>query len=893
MLAWKSFDFFKSTQLPQQFNSHQIEVITSNNGLIAFGDGDGVVHVVSGDGQQELCKIQAHNIITHLLIVSDKSHLVQYNQNTARSGSEYLLSCGMDEENIPLLKVWSVTGELIKTIVVEWKDEVHTVTAMCANSLQQCLIGLNNGMVLIYQGNLLQRYRVRTLRLSHSITDIQSVDGVHFIATQKKGHAYDFNFNPMYTDLGCNIGCSTILNDNFILCRSDAMYSFNADGRGPAFALDGHHVLSCDTFKSYIVTVSCKSQQELLPQKVRVYDLKNKLIAYAESFNEPVYVAVTSSLYVFVSGTVRKIEEMDFGSKMQLLYSKELYPTALSIIRGAQYPAEVESLVVMKYGDFLYNKGKYEEAMQQYCETIGNGVEPSVIIKQFIDGDKIKYLTTYLEALHQKQIASYHHTTLLLHCYTKIKDFQKLEKFIGTQIKCDSQQDQATSPIQENQVYFDAEAALAVCRENGLYEQAVQLAIKFGLHDIAVTVMLEDLNDYAQCLNYMERNLDQSFNQLQKYGATLYQFSSSQTQKLMVDLCSPPLNKDPFQLLPSLRLSDNDSIKILEQIQTNRQLAGNDNSLVLMKINEGLLDLYLSCKDQDYTDKILGLLQSTVLYDQNKVLASCKQNNNVAAQLYILEMSKQYKSILDLYCEIDDYDKVMSKCIEYSPVMPSLWVDALKYFVQKQGVVHFIKDCIAEIHTQKLLSLGELIDTLAINDECTFDLVRDILLAKAELDQAMIAENESKTSQLLAECEQVKSEISQLKSGPYLLQNNECSICKGVLELPCVHFLCKHSFHTRCIQVPSQRLDGIHTQSPSISASPSPSYAADLECPLCEPEYSLVKEIREHQEMSSKDIEQFRHKLSNSTDAFSVIASYLGRGTFLYVNSDDKNQQNQ
>ena len=53
---------------------------------------------------------------------------------------------------------------------------------------------------------------------------------------------------------------------------------------------------------------------------------------------------------------------------------------------------------------------------------------------QFLDAQRIHNLTKYLQALHRAQMATEEHTTLLLNCYTKLKDVSKLDEFIMVRI---------------------------------------------------------------------------------------------------------------------------------------------------------------------------------------------------------------------------------------------------------------------------------------------------------------------------------------------------------------------------------------------------------------------------------------------------------------------------
>ena len=79
--------------------------------------------------------------------------------------------------------------------------------------------------------------------------------------------------------------------------------------------------------------------------------------------------------------------------------------------------------------DDIDRKNDFDGAMQQYLSTVGT-LEPSYVIRKFLDAQRLPNLTSYLQALHEKEIATADHTTLLLNCYTKSRDLQKLDDFI-------------------------------------------------------------------------------------------------------------------------------------------------------------------------------------------------------------------------------------------------------------------------------------------------------------------------------------------------------------------------------------------------------------------------------------------------------------------------------
>jgi hypothetical protein len=53
------------------------------------------------------------------------------------------------------------------------------------------------------------------------------------------------------------------------------------------------------------------------------------------------------------------------------------------------------------------------------------------VVRRFLDGQLTANLTTYLQALHAAGQANQQHTTLLLNCYTKLKDVARLNAFVS------------------------------------------------------------------------------------------------------------------------------------------------------------------------------------------------------------------------------------------------------------------------------------------------------------------------------------------------------------------------------------------------------------------------------------------------------------------------------
>lgn len=160
-------------------------------------------------------------------------------------------------------------------------------------------------------------------------------------------------------------------------------------------------------------------------------------------------------LFRLGDGTVVCLREIPLASKLEALFRRNCHGIALRLAEAEKADAATLAYIHHQYADHLYNdKRDYEAAMQQYIYTIRH-LEPSYVIRRYLDTQRIQQLTLYLEELHEQGIAIADHTTLLLNCYTKMKDVEKLNSFIGVG---DSNQ---LSPSRKK-INFDVETAVKV-----------------------------------------------------------------------------------------------------------------------------------------------------------------------------------------------------------------------------------------------------------------------------------------------------------------------------------------------------------------------------------------------------------------------------------------------
>lgn len=100
----------------------------------------------------------------------------------------------------------------------------------------------------------------------------------------------------------------------------------------------------------------------------------------------------------------------------------------------------------------------------------------------------------------------------------------------------------------------------------------------------------------------------------------------------------------------------------------------------------------------------------------------------------------------------------------------------------------------------------------------------------------------------------MRKEIQDLRTNARIFQLSKCTACTFTLDLPAVHFLCMHSFHQRCLG------------------------DNEKECPACAPQYRSLLDMKKNLEENAKDHDKFFQQLKSSSDGFSVVAGYFGKG---------------
>jgi hypothetical protein len=201
---------------------------------------------------------------------------------------------------------------------------------------------------------------------------------------------------------------------------------------------------------------------------------------------------------------------------------------------------------------------------------------------------------------------------------------------------------------------------------------------------------------------------------------------------------------------------------------------------------------------------------------------------------------------------------------KYGPEEPQLYAAALAYFTSSPQILeeagNEVNNVLKRIDDDGLMAPLQVIQILSSNGVATMGLIKAYLGNTIKRERQEIAQNRRLIDNYRNDTQKQNDEIQRLSTKPETFNATRCSACTGQLDLPTVHFLCKHSFHQRCLNTPMGGNED------------------DVECPVCAGNNDMVKNIRKAQVESAQKHDMFLDALSRSKDKFGTISEWFGRG---------------
>lgn len=78
---------------------------------------------------------------------------------------------------------------------------------------------------------------------------------------------------------------------------------------------------------------------------------------------------------------IHRYHEKTLQQRLEMLYQRNMFPLALDLAQKAKMDAKQQSAIYKRFGDHLYQKGDYDNAMVQYIRAIDT-TEPSQVIRK-------------------------------------------------------------------------------------------------------------------------------------------------------------------------------------------------------------------------------------------------------------------------------------------------------------------------------------------------------------------------------------------------------------------------------------------------------------------------------------------------------------------------------
>lgn len=312
-------------------------------------------------------------------------------------------------------------------------------------------------------------------------------------------------------DRGAAVGCSSYMTDTkeLVVGRDEGIFSYSVEDRGGAAGIEG--VKQCvSAVGRYVLVASLDDKTRRT--NITVYDLRNKFIGMNAPLPQGERVLMVlhdggSACVVTSAWSLIRFRERDTAAKIDVLLRKSLFPLAISLAGEEQISGGEIMKLYKLYGDHLYKKGDFDAAATQYCCTIGY-VPPSYVVRRFLDPQRMSNLISYLEKLHEKGLAKKDHITLLLTCYTKIKDEAKVTQFVNgdtlAMVSNSSSSGQGgsnttttgsfssvrTGGADADDDVFDVPMAVKILNDSGFVSQALVLAGRHRLHSEFIRIQI-------------------------------------------------------------------------------------------------------------------------------------------------------------------------------------------------------------------------------------------------------------------------------------------------------------------------------------------------------------------------------------------------------------------
>ena len=250
--------------------------------------------------------------------------------------------------------------------------------------------------------------------------------------------------------------------------------------------------------------------------------------------------------------------------------------------------------------------------------------------------------------------------------------------------------------------------------------------------------------------------------------------------------------------------------------------------------------------------------------ESSNVLLLSDLSNFRDGSVLVKEQAGLLFDIFRSYTSAKDTRGAMKALRKYGPEEPQLYPAALAYLTSDPKVLEEagadeLAAVLAKIDKDGLMAPLQVVQTLtgqsASGGVATMGMIKPYLHETIGRERREMEANRRQIDTFRADTEKRRGEMAELASKPAVFNATRCSDCGQGLDLPAVHFLCKHSFHQRCLRA-----------------------GENVECPQCASGNELIRKMREEQKKAAEKHDLFKAELEGSEDRFGTVARWFSRG---------------
>ncbi|KAI6175400.1 putative RING finger protein R06F6.2in [Aphelenchoides bicaudatus] len=846
-LGWRKFNFFEKqpvldpTDKTQKFNAFKdlkISCWTALNDGVLLGEKQGIVLRVGRDLQIQAWKAHVNKLTAMCLVQS-----------------RFLFTVGEDEENAGAsIKLWDLgqwankdepSCKVLSKLAFGRSKTTPSpaVSIAAAETMDLVCIGLEDTTVIYYYGDLRsdRTYKWKMLREGQSALNDGQMLGVAVAALPTCSVVFTITENCLQSfqiesgsvqkkvqhdakscQPNCWYFCSST--NTLALASREMIYFYDAHNcvdegneKGRCLGLErgvnklqllshGSHVVLLTQKAALLQTTDSPTTSSLC--MLNIYDVEFRYIA----FQCPIPSACQMFLFdgevclIGTDGVLNKVAEMSLQKKLNGLIEKSLFDVAIGLAKRHSYPSLKD--IYFKYASYLYEKGDYENSIQQYIETIGK-VEPSYVIKKFLDGARISQLCQYLEFLHAKHLANGQHATLLLGAYVKQNAKEKINSFV-----------EKISDISG----FNIEQAIKVLRSTEYSKLAAKLTYRHKLYDLYLAILFEDLEDYGAAFKFISKQpIDQMCTYMEKYGPILIENNrSAVVEMLRKMIAEKPENSKELQ---RILLIKPDCLEDIFKQEDGAMIVPTDARVCLALLETKLATL--KARKQTANAEQLEELYQLISYENAKEAAKLGRQFLIPPLvIYCYQKTKNSEDLMRYLLREGNVQQILEMCDEKDIGLnvcrlKDMWIELVTHVSQKEdlntGDLMILLD---KAKTSKYLHPLVVLEILARNEKLKVADIKDYIVNWLNEQNVFIKENEQKIAENNSEIERMEKRNEELETGVQIFQTNKCSICHSTLQVPAIHFLCNHSYHKHCFDSFSEGRDQCPTCASSKQSEP-------------------------------------------------------------------------